>query len=680
MATKLRYFCHVARIKRSISAKSRYILADMLRLIRATNSVFVYRELRTFKLLLCICCCYASNSLAGSEKVIPQVIVKKQKTTGTTASAAHKTIVTQQQIVTTGAINLTETLQSTPGLQLHDITGSGSRVLISMRGFGANASSNSLLSVDGIPLNNPDLMPPDLNTIPIAEIDHVEVIAGSESVLYGDQAVGGMINVITKKKFANSALFSCAAGSYNNHNCYASATGHWRQLSYKLAVLNQHTDNYRHHNDYNQSLLSGAINYAYQQGNINFQYRLAKERLLFPGALTAAQVAVNPRQANNYKDYFDSWNSFYHLQQQQRLSDTWYLETDIAQREMQGNGVLFSPFSQSREVYFIKPQLRGNIARVKVNTGIDFEYDKYFLQSLLGKTDDTLRKSAVFTLFNLPITSRLEVSLGGRAAQQKNHLLNEYVQNSTNSATATTIGGSYQVNDKIKILLRRAESFRFPKADETATIAATQKNLKTQTGVSYESTLQWSMRKSLTTFSLYQLDLNNEIAFDPQQTAAHPFGTNRNLPRTRRQGFSIADQYQLTEKLSLMGQYDYVYARFNSGTNKGKRIPLVAENMLHANLTYALTQHLKFYTEAIYTGSQYASNDDGNRGKKIGGYTIYNANLAYEFKRLSLALRVNNIFDKHYFLYSLFSTMPTTEFFYPAPGRNFLLTLKYQFI
>ncbi|CAN5236286.1 TonB-dependent receptor [soil metagenome] len=617
---------------------------------------------------------------ASNEKIIPPVIVKSQRLNSATPSSAHKNIVTNQEIIDSGANTLTQTLQSTAGIQLHDTTGNGNQVLISMRGFGANASSNSLLLVNGIPLNNPDLMPPDLNTIPIQDIDHIEVISGSEAVLYGDQAVGGMINVITKKKFNESILLSCAGGSYNNHNCYLSAANHWRQLSYKLALLNQHTDNYRHHNSYNQNLLSGDLNYAYQQGNINFEYRVSQEHLLFPGALTASQVANDRRQANNHTDYFDNWNGFYHLQQQQRLSQSWYLETDMARREMHGNGVLFSSFDQSRVVHFIKPQLKGKIANVAVNGGIEFEYDDYFLKSLLGKTDDTTKKYAVFTLLNFPVSKRLDLSLGARAAQQQNNLTTRITQNTTNQATATTVGSSYQLNDKVKIYLRRAESFRFPKADENAAVVAGQAGLKTQTGVSYETTLEWLIGKSIATFSLYQLDLKNEIAFDPAQTPQHPFGTNKNLPHTRRQGFSVGEHYTLTEKLTLIGQYDYVYARFNSGPNNGKRIPLVAENMLHANINYAVTKCLKFYIEGVYTGNQFASNDDGNRGARLGGYAIYNANITYEFKQLSLALRVNNIFNKNYFLYSIFSISPPSEFFYPAARRNFLLTVKYSFV
>ena len=73
----------------------------------------------------------------------------------TSFTGAPKHILTQQVITTNGSATLTDMLRSAGGLQLHDASGNGSQAAISMRGFGANAASNTLILLNGIPLTNP---------------------------------------------------------------------------------------------------------------------------------------------------------------------------------------------------------------------------------------------------------------------------------------------------------------------------------------------------------------------------------------------------------------------------------------------------------------------------------------------------------------------------------------------
>ena len=128
------------------------------------------------------------------------------------------------------------------------------------------------------------------------------------------------------------------------------------------------------------------------------------------------------------------------------------------------------------------------------------------------------------------------------------------------------------------------------------------------------------------------------------------------------------------------GQYNFVNARFQNGANVGKRIPLVAENLLRAGADLTLNPNWNIYSEALYTGNQFSDNDNANIAGKIGGYTIFNFNIHYHWENFSAIFRVNNIFNKYYYFYTVFQPSLQSEFFYPAPGRNFLLTMKYQFV
>src|SRR6201999_309104 len=116
-------------------------------------------------------------------------------------------------------------------------------------------------------------------------------------------------------------------------------------------------------------------------------------------------------------------------------------------------------------------------------------------------------------VINVPITAKLSVSVGARGAQQINQLqsFSQPNQNSINRALATTLGASYLLRPEAKVYLRRAESFRFPKADEDASAPLGANGLKTQRGAAYESGIEWDVPISLTKIGIYQLNLKDEI-------------------------------------------------------------------------------------------------------------------------------------------------------------------------
>jgi iron complex outermembrane receptor protein len=607
--------------------------------------------------------------------LIPSVVVKKPIYSQTTAA---RTLITHEEMENVGVTSLTQALQTLGGVQLQDTSGNGSQILVSMRGFGSNASSNTLLLINGIPITNPDIAPPDLNMVPFQEIKYIEIISGSESVLYGDQAVGGVINIITREENKNNITASCSAGSYDAHNCSAGINAVFKQLQMGIGALTQHTDNYRDHNDYDQNVLSGYFDQAYATGKIKFDYTFANERLLYPGALTAEQVEENRRQSTNNTDFFKDSNASVHFQQDQMLNDNWNLITDIERRQMYGSGVLFSPFRQSRVIDFIKPQIKGNINNILLNAGLDYENDQYDLNTDFGITDDSMQKYGVFGLMTIPMAKKTALIIGARGAEQKNQLNEGTDIDTLNRAFASTLGVTFYPTTHSKWYLRRAGSFRFPKADENASTPPGVNGLKTQRGDAYEAGVDWQWEQMKSQFSIYQLNLTDEIAFDPLQTPDRPFGTNTNYPPTIRQGFNWSEKYDFTDQVTVDGQYHFVNARFQNGIYSGNRIPLVSENILQGGVNYAFIPNWNIYSEAIYTGSQYSANDNANIAGKIGGYTTYNINLRYIYHKVTASFRINNIFNKYYYLYTTFEPGVDEQFFYPAPGRNVLLTISYD--
>lgn len=636
--------------------------------------------MRTYTYLLFLIAMPASAAVIENtaDTIVPPVIVKAPIKL-TTNTSGPKQIITQEQMSATGVTTLAQALQNLGGIQLQNTTGNDAQVLINMRGFGANANSNVLMLLNGIPLTNPDLMPPDLNVIPLNEIEYIEIVAGTESVLYGDQAVAGTINVVTKQRVKDKVDLTCGVGSFQQYNCAVAVFNHYQNLKYNVSLSNKHTDNYRDHNDYDQNVLLGGFSYLYGTGNIDFDYKLGEEDMQYPGALTAQQVRQDRQQANNDTDFFKDTNDYFHLRNQQYLTEHWQLETDLSRRDMHGHGVLTSEFTQSRNIYFLRPQLKGKYNDTVITTGLDVESDQYHLNSLYGLTDNTQQKYGAFGLLNYPIYTRTTLSAGLRGAEQTGHLESGTDSNNLNRAIATTLGLNYQFTVNANAYLRRAESFRFPKADENAFAPVGVTALRTQRGVAYESGVEWQNDQYVAKAGIYQLNLEDEIAFDPTQTPQTPFGSNVNLDPTVRRGLTISGKDQLIRQVAVDAQYNYVNAQFQNGIYAGNRIPLVAENILRGGVNYFFAEHWNAYTEAVYTGNQYAANDFGNVAGANGGYTLYNFHLRFIYQQLTAAFRLNNIFNTYYYYYTVYDSSSNSETFYPAAGRNFTLNVNYSF-
>lgn len=610
---------------------------------------------------------------------IPSVFIRAKKRHYFSMHPASSRI-THDQIVQSGAASLPQVLQTLGGLQLQDLNGSGGQPAISMRGFGANAASNTLLLINGLPITYPDIAPPDLSIIPLQEIRYIEVIEGSESVSYGDQAVGGAINIVARQPDKEEILAGCGAGSYAQKSCSISA--HYQPHSLfnlGFTLLGQETDNYRQHNHHQQSGLYGNAAYSRVADHFYGDYHLARDDIQYPGSLTAAEVRQDRQQASNNIDFFRNGNAHAHIRYIHQGEAPWQLETDAALFKMRGQGVLFSSFRQSRDTGYIRSQVRSQMDRYALLTGAELQLDDYRLGSLMGLVENTQQKSGLFAEVTTALWPKTQLMFGVRGEQQDSRLHAMSNSHSHQRVIVKNVGIVYQWMPQLGLYARYAESFRFPKADETASLASGVGGLQVQQGASYEMGVKWHQKHYRGQLAIYQLNLKNEIAFDPTQTPLQPFGTNRNLDLTTRQGMTFSGSVPLTALLMANGQYNYVDARFRRGIYAGNRIPLIAEHNLRGGLYYQLTSFLHIYSEAVYTGNQYADNDNANIAGKMGGYMVYNFNLGFQRKHMSAAFRINNIFNRGYYFYTVYNTSLQNESFYPAPERNFTLSLQYSF-
>ncbi|MGO9308808.1 MAG: TonB-dependent receptor plug domain-containing protein [Spirochaetia bacterium] len=133
-------------------------------------------------------------------------------------SPSFVTVITQKDIQESGAADLAGVLSQQSGIVVNDYGTPGQTKTVSIRG---STSSQVLVLVDGIRQNSSFDGFVDLSRIPVDNIDHIEIVQGGASSLWGTGAVGGVINIITKKATGPSIDLAITNGSYIPHDGYA---------------------------------------------------------------------------------------------------------------------------------------------------------------------------------------------------------------------------------------------------------------------------------------------------------------------------------------------------------------------------------------------------------------------------------------------------------------------------
>ncbi len=622
----------------------------------------------------------AADESSSSAQLPPMVITRATNLKAPTPASVA--VIDREQIEASASSDLLDVLRSQAGLQIRDTMGDGNRAAISLRGFGENAANNTLVLVDGRRLNQPTLASADLNSVPLANIERIEIIRGAGTVLYGDQAVGGVINIITRTPSSNEAYVEASRGSHD-HEAFR---GHLHQqlgggFSLYASGETRSNDNYRDHNNADYSNAFARLRYEHDNGHVFYEYQTVDDELLFPNALSLAQRRQDRKQSNSLA-WNDSKSQVHRLALEQRLSEVWSAHLDYSHSDQDGVGS-FGPgseFTQGTRIETISPRLTARfdspLGQAEWLLGHDHITSDY---EYLASWGDTLAQQTLrdwYTQFSQDLGNGLNLVIGYRVSEADDE--------STASSRAhrdregsSSIGLSWQANEQTRVFIRREDVLRWANVDENGFTSPDVTFLKPQTGESWESGVEWNDGIQQYRLTVYRLELEDELMYDP--TAPGPNsawgfdGANINLDKTLRKGILLEAERQLSADLSIGGQYSFTDSEYRDGSFKGNDVPWVSRHSASAHMSYEILPGLRSYVEAVYTGKRHYSGDDANVQQKAGSYTLVNAALAYEYRQFNTKLRINNLTGKRY---DAFATAASR---YPAPEEEVQLSVGYRF-
>ncbi|MCH8882483.1 MAG: TonB-dependent receptor [SAR324 cluster bacterium] len=154
--------------------------------------------------------------------------------------ASSVTVITAEEIEERQATELVEVLRGTPGLDVVQPGGAGSLTSVFIRGAESN---HTLVLIDGIPINDPIFnRAVDFADLDLANVERIEIVRGPQSTLYGSNAIGGVINIVTKRGEGPPVVtVSAEAGSYETLNSSAGISGGMGIFDYSLTLSRRST-------------------------------------------------------------------------------------------------------------------------------------------------------------------------------------------------------------------------------------------------------------------------------------------------------------------------------------------------------------------------------------------------------------------------------------------------------
>ncbi len=590
-------------------------------------------------------------------------------------------VIDSSDIQASGATKLEDVLRGQAGIQVSD---SNSGAVFSLRGFtSGQAANNTLILIDGRRLNNIDIAAPAISAIPLNQVERVEVLSGSAGVLYGDQAVGGVINIITKSPTDSGGSFYISGGSFNSKEVRADYSNNINNdWSYYLTANQQKSDNYRRHNANETGSVLGRLQYDSNDKNFFVESSYYDSNREYAGALSEAQLKEDPRQSNSATDYGHQISKVYRLGYSQALTKQWAFDSELNFNDSNTTGSSYGSQSfNSRELLRFTPRFIANYTTDSGNLnliiGSDVSQGKSkFIGGFTNGRSNTQKLISVYTQATVPLTKELDYIVGGRYSDITDEITdpNSFPDGAKldNDAHALELGINYRPNSSNRLYLRADDNFRFAKVDEQA--FSNPMGLKPQTGQSYEAGWDFNNQNQHLGLSIYQLELKDEIVF---QGIFGQGGTNVNADESKRLGFDADWNSQLTDEINLGAEYHYIDSEFTAGLNKGNELPWVAKNTGRLYTTYDVTSSLQLFVEANYVGKRFIEGDNQNADEKLNSYTLLNTAINYRKNNWLTSLRFDNLLDKEYVSAGYYSTYGNG--YYSGKGRSWKLSIQYQF-
>lgn len=583
-------------------------------------------------------------------------------------------VIDRQTLESAGQSSLAEVLSHTHSIEYTNNGGPQTVTSLFLRGANSN---QTLVLVDGQRINNATNGGAALNAIPADSIDHVEILRGAASSLYGADAIGGVINIITRHEADKplSAYSSIGFGTYGTSSYNAGLSGASNGWTYSLNSGYQqshgfdatNSKNFFHNPDkdsYYENNLSGSLGYEWMRGQtVTAQFYQTRVN----GGYDNGEPAFNDRSIQKVQGYS--------LTSENRLNDIWKSTLRIGstvdddRSENAPGDLLFGDTEDGKTTFRTRQNqfLWQNDLQLAAGQKVALAYE-HLDQRVEGDIPNFGNFPVTFGDFTQTqrhVNSYTGVYLGdfGR------HHLQASVRDDDNSQFGNHVTGGltygFDLTDRIRATVAGNTGFRAPDFNElywpNDSTFVGNPNLKPETSRNVEVGLRYLDDNSELGATYYHNKVKNLIvnqAVDPSD----PFSVF--------EPFNVSNA--LLEGVTLTGMHKFGDTRIRASldlsnphnTDTGAQLPQRSDRVLRLSADHRFGS---FLLGAEWYGTQ--DRIDANTHTRLGGYGLFNLMASYDITRnLQVQVRWNNVLDKDYTLVQGYNT----------PGSNAFVNLTWR--
>jgi iron complex outermembrane recepter protein len=595
-------------------------------------------------------------------------------------------VITAKDIQDSGAATANEAIRWIGGIPGKIDSSGGRDQTLDLRGFGAAASSNVVILVDGVRQNEGDTGGGGLSWIPVDIIERIEIVRGSGSVLYGEGATGGVINVITSKGTGEpGGVVSVGAGNLGTTDTRATLRAGHGAMRYQLSANAFDTDNQRNNFGNRERNLVGRATWAEAQSLLSVQLANQTATGGLPGGLTVSDFNQNPKKAYKPNDNGKTETNSILLNAETLVGD-WHMATDLNRKLLQVESNYFADgYFSKNQTAFNRIGFRGwnefhtSSLKHRVLLGLDNEQWEQIQASNYDRASIEQKSDAAYSRYEVTSQSMgVQAFLGARRTLSERDASGDRAGKLQVNNTSWEIGGAVKASDKAEVFARLGTSFRLANADEfscstyycpvnTVNMLKPQTSRDMETGYRREQAWgRWSVR-------FYQHDLTDEIGLAADNMS------NINYDTTRRQGVEWDMSALMSASWTTGLQYANRRAIFRDGVYAGKDVPMVPQQTMTARSVHQLSATQTLMVAAQWMSEQRVTGDfDNTCTDKIPSYGLVNMRYSQKIDSWTLSAGFNNLFDKSYYNYRT-RCDPTAKSVYPEAGRTFMVTAQNRF-
>ena len=673
---------------------------------------------------------YAATNESQDKEALPEILVSASRFEESSNHVpANIKVITREDIEDSSSNSIPEVLSQLGGLVVNgtSLGQLGIGASVDAGGYGATANSTTLVLIDGQRLNPIDSSSVSWESIPLGSIQRIEILRGGASVQYGNGAVGGVVNIITRNGGAKVNDVTFKAGSFGTVMTNADLYFGSGNTALRLNANTANSDGWRENSAANLYSIGGKLTQSLNGSDeMYLGVNASHSNAHASGGVVGEVGQGNPRAAKfnnvdsaNVVDNVSVW-----LGDVQRLNDKLTFEGEVMYSSRTSN--FYRPYYTSAAgtsspnnnhiaswFWNLTPRVKADWGKWgttvvgydlnKSSEGSDDVFSALAQQNLIVYGAFRMNDSGNATLFShspylierLPLTSSVEVSAGFRRQTQSATAYDANVfsittanASKTYAANAADIAFNFSYLDGQKTFVKWNQSFRFPNIDEFWGWDPTFSNrvfngiLQPQVSQTYEAGGEWHFWQTHLTASIFKSDTQNEIRYDPVK------GVNLNDPNDiRRKGVTFDSTTEVSSDLAVSVGGKLQRSVYSGGAYSGNTIGLVPDKTFNARANYRFGGHWSVGGVVTYIGSQYYDGYLPTTLQKIPSATIADVYSSYQNGPWETRFTIKNVANSNYATYggySNFVSMPNGSFvssyyYYPSDPRAYYLTVKCVF-